>query len=383
MKVLHSSCFLEYDYGGAEQVTRRLLSLIGQEDGSAAVCLSGGSNKCDYATVYRVPSPSAEQSGFAQLYKRYALFLQNQWQHRRWLNQISQLVDIRSFDLLHCHDTHWLGVFGPLAKMLQKPLLMTCHQNLPFRLILSPAMKLVEKVINANLWRRDAHLKTNLRHARMIVTPSQFCAEAMVRFLAGRSPPVSVIPNWIDDYLLASVLAPQAAKKGSIVYIGRLAEEKGVKLLLEVADRIGEARFTIVGSNGPLEKAVRRHSRVQWIRSIPHREIVSFIQQHEVAICPSLVDESFGRTALEYRLAGMKIVATKSGGVPEILKDYPNVFWTKKTADDLERETRRALGTDLAREDDDSRRTLMSRFDASVAVNAYRILYASLGSPRA
>jgi glycosyltransferase involved in cell wall biosynthesis len=379
VKVLHASCFLEYPYGGAEKITRALLELLPSERvASTVVCLAGGSSPCRVGDVHRLPAPASAGSRYAQLYKRYVLFLQNGLQNRRWQKQIQQRINIKEFNLLHCHDLFWLGVMAPLARLYNKPLLFTCHLNLPFRLILAPALKLIESLINVNLARQDWHTRKHLRQAVSIVTPSEFCSQAMRNFLNGNAPPVGVIPNWIDDYLLEEPQSAAVTNARSVVYVGRLCEEKGVGLLLKAAERMKDVEFTFVGSHGPLEERVRRETRVKWIPSVPHPEMVHFLRKYSVAACPSLVDESFGLTALEYRLAGVKVVATRSGAMPEILDTYPNVFWTDQTVESLEKSLAQALARGPVAETKVVHDQFITKFSRAHAVEEYCRLYDSL-----
>lgn len=379
MKVLHGSCFLEYDYGGAEPVTRALLELLPAEDvASAVVCLAGGPSPCRLEGIHRLPTPVGADSRYAQYYKRYVLFLQNRFQNRYWQRQIEKWFRINDFQLIHCHDLFWLGVLAPLARRYRKPLLFTCHLNLPFRLVREGSSSLVGALIDLNLRWQDRVTRKLARQAAAIVTPSQFCARAMASFLGGGAPPITAIPNWVDDYLLAESAHSPSAKAGTVVYVGRLSEEKGVGLLLKAAKQMPEVSFTLVGSNGRLEDQVRRERLIHWVPSVPHREIVRFLKQFEVAVCPSLINESFGRTALEYRLAGAKIVATRSGAIPEILDGYANVFWSEPKVASIEGAVRRALHHQKAAEDDRTRQDFLRKFSPVSGVNEYVRLYSSL-----
>jgi glycogen(starch) synthase len=115
-----------------------------------------------------------------------------------------------------------------------------------------------------------------------------------------------------------------AAGRPRIVYVGRLVRQKGVERLVEAAAlmRMSNACVLIVGDGprrGALETAIRRHGlagRVRITGFRPHREIPAILRHADVFCLPSVYEE-LGTALLEAMQAGVPIVASEVGGIPD------------------------------------------------------------------
>jgi len=131
--------------------------------------------------------------------------------------------------------------------------------------------------------------------------------------------------------LKTSDFAPRTQR---ILFIGRLSREKGVHILLEAASLLGKEGYRlqldIVGS-GPDErdlksrgKNLRGNTSVQFWGYVPHGEVLNqLITQAEVFVLPSL-SEGVPKVLLEVMAKGLPVVATKVGGIPDIITHNHN-----------------------------------------------------------
>ncbi|KAG6867767.1 Phosphatidylinositol N-acetylglucosaminyltransferase gpi3 subunit [Termitomyces sp. T159_Od127] len=138
---------------------------------------------------------------------------------------------------------------------------------------------------------------------------------------------VYVIPN----ALIADNFKPFPLKHTeiiTIVVLSRLAYRKGIDLLVATAPRICAAfpnvRF-VVGGDGPklidLLQMREKHllqERIELLGPVRHSDVRSVLQQGAIFMNTSLT-ESFGIAILEAACAGLYVVSTRVGGVPEIL----------------------------------------------------------------
>lgn len=146
----------------------------------------------------------------------------------------------------------------------------------------------------------------------------------------------------------------------TILFVGRVSPEKGVHTLIEgfarIASRFAQAQLVIVGprtilpehflvgiSSDPLVRALNRFyknsasadyqhylddlvirlglgSKIRFLGSIPHKELVEWYRSSNVVVNPSL-SESFGISIVEGMACSIPVVGTKVGGMLETVVD--------------------------------------------------------------
>ena len=113
--------------------------------------------------------------------------------------------------------------------------------------------------------------------------------------------------------------------------LARLHEEKGHRFLFdaipEIISRAGSVVFLLAG-DGPhrsaLEADIGRRGLSEVVRFLGRREDVpELISLSSVVVLPSLA-ESFGFTLLEAMSLGKPVVASTTGGIPEVVLDGEN-----------------------------------------------------------
>ena len=137
--------------------------------------------------------------------------------------------------------------------------------------------------------------------------------------------PCTVVPNpYADD-----VFVPMAdvARRGELLFLGRLVSDKGVSVLLDalalLARRGSPARLTIIG-DGPEAGRLQAKSaklgladHVAFVGRRSGRRLAATLNGHEVLVVPSVWEEPFGVVALEAMACGAVPLVTRSGGLPE------------------------------------------------------------------
>jgi glycosyltransferase involved in cell wall biosynthesis len=113
-------------------------------------------------------------------------------------------------------------------------------------------------------------------------------------------------------------------------YAGRLVPEKGVQTLVE-ATRHMPATEVLIAGEGPLAGAVRHEPHVRMLGWVPRTEMASFWSQLDVMVLPSLTDrkkwvEQFGRVIVEAMAAGVPVVGSNAGRIPDTIGDAGLVF---------------------------------------------------------
>ncbi|RXK38560.1 phosphatidylinositol glycan, class A [Tremella mesenterica] len=139
---------------------------------------------------------------------------------------------------------------------------------------------------------------------------------------------VSVIPNALVAERFRPAPEPPDSTYITIVVISRLVYRKGIDLLVAAAPTIcalfPEVRF-LVGGDGPkmLELLQMRENhllqdRITLLGSIPPSQVRDILIKGQIYLNTSLT-EAFGISIIEAASAGLFVVSTRVGGVPEIL----------------------------------------------------------------
>jgi len=120
-----------------------------------------------------------------------------------------------------------------------------------------------------------------------------------------------------------------------IVFSGRLVPEKGIMELVEAMKMLKEQphiRLMVIGSSFYDESsdedafisklkscACELGDRIIFTGFVRHEQISDYLKLADVAVIPSTWEEPFGLTVLEGMAAGLPIVTTDRGGIPEMV----------------------------------------------------------------
>jgi len=113
----------------------------------------------------------------------------------------------------------------------------------------------------------------------------------------------------------------------TVVYVGKLLENKGVHLLLEALRGL-EAKAIVVGF-GDFRPELQRQAgaNVLFSGALEHRHLVNLLPLADVAVCPSVFPEAFGMVAAEAAAAGVPPLVARHSGLAEIAqgleREYP------------------------------------------------------------
>lgn len=120
-----------------------------------------------------------------------------------------------------------------------------------------------------------------------------------------------------------------------VLFIGRLVEEKGVKLVLE-AYRLSlgkdvKVELTMIG-DGPMSNVVASSGAIT--KRIKYERIHKEYQQADIFVLPSqntpTWQEQYGMVLVEAMACGLPIVASRNGAIPEICGNVPIYIETAK-----------------------------------------------------
>jgi glycosyltransferase involved in cell wall biosynthesis len=117
----------------------------------------------------------------------------------------------------------------------------------------------------------------------------------------------------------------QLNQKFVILFVGRLIEAKGVKILLEVASRMSEnmnVAFFFLGS-GPLDAAIKKaastNPNVKFLGKVNDDDLVNYYNAADILAVPSTQNEGAPRVVMEALSCGLPVLASNKGCLPDML----------------------------------------------------------------
>ena len=151
------------------------------------------------------------------------------------------------------------------------------------------------------------------------VAPSHYGVGQLIRLGVPRER-IEALPHYLPD---ESIAAASRADEGEFaLVVARLSDEKGVDIAIDAAGLAG-VPLKVVG-DGPLEDMLAERARlcstrVDLLGRVPPGELGALFRRAAVVLVPSRSDESFGLSALEAMGAGVPVIATRAGALPELV----------------------------------------------------------------
>ncbi|MFG1943214.1 glycogen synthase [Nonomuraea sp. NPDC048826] len=235
-------------------------------------------------------------------------------------------------DLVHSH-TWYANFAGHVAKLLHGvPHVVTTHS-------LEPLRPWKAEQLGGGYAISSWAERTALEAADAVVAVSEGMRRDVLAAYPGLDPArVSVIHNGIDTAEYAPVESHQILKKYGIdrdrpyvIFVGRITRQKGLVHLLHAARSFAPDAQLVLCAGAPdtpeiaeeVAGLVRGLDRkgVVWISEmLPKTEVIQLLTHASVFVCPS-VYEPMGIVNLEAMACETAVVATATGGIPEVVAD--------------------------------------------------------------
>lgn len=228
-------------------------------------------------------------------------------------------------DVVHAHlgeDLAVLPLAAHAARRAAVPLVVTVHCSLRYTVAGGTVPALLLRTAGAWLERRAEERAD----AVIVLTPT------MARRLAADGVPderIHVVPSGADPARFAGEHPdprPDLARP-RVVFVGRLGRQKGVEALIDAVPHLrSDVPVAIVG-DGPLRPALEERARrlgvadrVTFTGFVPHAQVPAHLRHADLLVLPSAYEE-LGSILVEALHAGLPVVASAVGGIPDIVRD--------------------------------------------------------------
>lgn len=218
-----------------------------------------------------------------------------------------------AYDIVHAH---WLIPQGIIQAFFKKPYIVTGHGGDVASLNRGILKKMKIKC---------------LKQARHVTVVSEDLKGKVQQLVPGLEP--SVISMGVDTSKFGEKYRKEnyfgQDNKKVVLFVGRLAEKKGVTYLIEAMKDV-DAVLVIAG-DGPLkealiEQAKEQGDKIKFIGSKTHDELQVIYASADVFAAPFITakdgdKEGLSVVVLEAMASGLPIVVNKVGGIGELLED--------------------------------------------------------------
>ena len=247
---------------------------------------------------------------------------------------LAMAAAVKGVELVHSH-TWYANLGGHLAKLTWSiPHVVTTHS-------LEPLRPWKAEQLGGGYALSTFCEQTALEAADAVIAVSQGMRSDVLRCYPKVDPSrVHVIHNGVDPEVYRPLRSEATLVKLGVepgrpyaFFNGRITRQKGLHLLLAAALKVDPSYQLVIAASSPdtpeigaevtvlVERVRAERGNLVWIdRFLPLEELVHLHSSAAVFVCPSIY-EPFGLVNLEAMACETAVVASRVGGIPEIVVD--------------------------------------------------------------
>ena len=228
--------------------------------------------------------------------------------------------------IMHVHDyklvcpNYQLFAYGQICENCKPNKYWYCFKKRCFKNSWTKsALAALEMHLHHNIW------QIYRKNIKLFIAPSQFMKNKLIEF-SWPEDKIKVVVNPFSADLINQE-NPIKTISDYLLYFGRLSPEKGLNTLIAAAKLTGH-KVKIVGT-GPEENNLRQQVKeqsapVEFLGFKEGGELRDVIIKARAVVVPSIWYENMPLSMLEALSLGKVVIASKIGGLPEIIKEGKN-----------------------------------------------------------
>lgn len=229
------------------------------------------------------------------------------------------LFNSKKIDVIHAQGLNaaWMGKF--YKEFFKKKLLVSTH-----------AIYEIDK--NSATAKRIAAI---LNSADKILTLSKGSEDELISFGVDRGK-IGFYDHWVNLESFRPLDKMEFRNKLGlkvsdfvVLFVGRLIEKKGTRVLTEVAKKLPEVKFVFVGLGpdaGLLTIAAKENKNILFLGKIVNDQLYKIYNAADLFCIPSQYEEGFGRVNMEAVACGLPVVGSNKGGIPKALDSSVSIL---------------------------------------------------------
>jgi glycosyltransferase involved in cell wall biosynthesis len=268
----------------------------------------------------------------------------SRWYFPGYISQVTRDLRDKQCDIVHIHN---FSQFVPVIRAFNPNIKIVLHMHCEWLTQLDRAM-----------------IEQRLEGVDLIIGCSEYITGKIRHAFPRFATHCQTVYNGVDVNQFVSENGRSAIRKNGtkrLLFVGRVSPEKGVHVLLEafkeVVEHHAHAQLEIVGRKGrlpfefivalsdddkvsnlasfydrispfsyfsDLQKQIDSSNiteQVTFSGSMPHPDVIDRYREADVFILPSVCNEAFGMPLIEAMACQVPVVATRSGGMPEIVEE--------------------------------------------------------------
>lgn len=215
-------------------------------------------------------------------------------------------------------DLHHVFLAGPLVMLLQ---MTNRDPTLP---VVTALQAPLESVL-----RGGGSTLRLLRESAVVIAANRVLFEGVPAAVPETAATIRLLPNSVQPPDLPPAALPWDPPV--LLGLGRLVPDKGFDVALRalslLPDRWSHVRMMIVGDGSERSRLeslcgeLGLGERVEFCGGVPHAAVPALVNRSTLMLLPSRWQEPFGIVCLEAALMERPVVASRVGGVPEVVED--------------------------------------------------------------
>ena len=274
--------------------------------------------------VLTYPHPDVKDTGGVKVETAFAPNIKGLRGMFFFISSFFKLISmVRHFniDLIHAHFLLPPGLIGVcVGSLLGKKTVVTAHgsdlmiqtKNPILRNLIKFVLKKADYVLVVNQTLKEKVLELGINPDKVYITPNAVDVEKF-------NPKNTELPSDVNIN----------SDNQSMLFVGNLVFQKGVKYLLEAKKLMKSDVELVVVGDGPLRQELEMKVQDDEIPDVvfigARRDVDQIMPSFDVFVLPS-ISEGFPITILEAMASGLPVVATNAGGISEVMNKYVGIM---------------------------------------------------------